>query len=393
MLSFNEPDNGSSGKNTDDFNTALIDEGYKIYSARWYIIALFVFSGVTNAMVLLSWAPITDKANDYWDGIGLTAINLLNVIFQIMYLPGTLLALRISEKYLLRSVLLAGGVLTTVGCLIRFIGVVSRDTALGAAGSYTLVLLGTALVGLAQPFYLNMPAKIAATWFAVSERDIATTLCSLANPLGSAIGSFIPAMFVSSDSDDAISKGINKLLFVQLILTAAALTLTYGFFKDEPPTAPTASAKTMQMNKKSNQMFIEVTNLFQNKEYVKIFTSFTIILGSLNALAALLNQLPGGYSNGEIGLTGAALIMSGFFGAFVTGFVLDYTKAYGTILKGSYYMAFICWIAFISNCRSNNLPFFVLTAALLGFFTLPTSKSFLISPLVVQTAYHNGLLS
>ena len=227
---------------------------------------------------------------------------------------------------------------------------------------------------MAQPFYLNMPAKIAATWFAVAERDIATTLCSLANPLGSAIGSFIPAMFVTSD--DA-AKGINKLLFVQFVLTAIALLFTVVFFKDEPPTPPTASAKTMQMNKKSNQMFIEVANLFQNKEYVKLFLSFTIILGSLNALAALLNQLPGGYSNSEIGVTGAALIMSGFFGAFLTGFLLDYSKAYSTVLKAAYFMAFICWVAFLANCRSNNFVLFILTGALLGFFTLPTSECYL----------------
>jgi sugar phosphate permease len=353
----------------------LLDDStaFQVYFYRWATVLLFVFAGVANAMILLSWAPISDKANDYWDGIGLTAVNLLNVIFQIMYLPGTLLALRISEKNLLRNVLLTGGALTFTGCVIRFFGALARDS-ITANGSYVLVLLGTALVGLAQPFYLNMPAKIAATWFAVKERDIATTLCSLANPLGSAIGSFIPAMFVTSDSHHNVHQGILTLCLVQLIVTSIALFLTFLFFRDEPPTPPTTSAKTMQMNKKSNQMFIEVTNLFQNGEYVKLFFSFTIILGSLNALAALLNQLPGDYSNSEIGLTGAALIMSGFFGAFMTGFVLDYSKAYSTVLKAAYFLAVVCWIFFLSNCRGGNLVLFVVSGAFLGFFTLPTSK-------------------
>lgn len=372
----NVVEEGLSRNSADDIALALLQDlgEYKVYPFRWATIALFVFAGVANAMVLLTWAPISDKANDYWDGIGLTAVNLLNVIFQIMYLPGTMLALRISDKNLLRNVLLAGGALTTVGCFIRLVGGLVRDTSMGAAGSYTLVLLGTALVGLAQPFYLNMPAKIAATWFAVPERDIATTLCSLANPLGSAIGSFIPAMFVTSDDDHQIDQGIKKLLIVQFAVAAIAMVFTLVFFRDEPPTPPTSSAKTMQQNKKSNQMFIEVANLFQNVEYVKIFCSFTIILGSLNALAALLNQLPGDYSNSEIGLTGAALIMSGFFGAFLTGFVLDYSKAYSTVFKSSYFLAYICWIFFLSNCRSNNLVLFILSGAFLGLFTLPTSK-------------------
>lgn len=350
---------------------------------------LFVFAGVANAMVLLTWAPITDKADTYWDGIGLTAINLLNVIFQIMYLPGTLLALRISERNGLRTVLLAGGLLTTGGCVIRLIGALGKD-GLGASGSYVLILLGTGFVGLAQPFYLNMPAKIAATWFAVSERDVATTLCSLANPLGSAIGSFIPAMFIADDSDDAIATGIWSLLLTQLIVAGAALTLTLLVFQDAPPTPPSESAKKMlaasaNPSQVANRMFHEVKNLFRNAEYVKLFFSFTIVLGNLNALAALLNQLPGNYSNGEIGLTGAALIMSGFVGAFCTGFVLDYSKAYRTVLKSSFYLTFVAWIFFLSNCREGSFGLFIASGALLGFFTLPTIPATIVS--TVECSY------
>ncbi len=364
-------------RSKDDIAIALLegqdDTEYQVSSFRWATIVLFVFAGVANAMVLLSWSPISDKANDYWDGIGLTFVNLLNVIFQIMYLPGTLLALRISDKNLLRNVLLTGGALSTVGCFIRLIGSLTRDD-IGAPGSYALMLIGTALVGLAQPFYLNMPAKIAATWFAVSERDVATTLCSLANPLGSAIGSFIPPMFVTSDDTENVKNGIRTLMIVQLSITAVALLFTFFFFQDEPPTPPTASAKSMQMNKQHTAMFAEVSKLFQNFEYVKLFFSFTIILGSLNALAALLNQLPGNYSNSEVGSTGAALIMAGFFGAFLTGFLLDYSKAYRTVLKAAYYLAVVCWVFFLSSCRDNNFVLFVISAAFLGFFTLPTSK-------------------
>ena len=195
------------------------DNAAQVFFYRWTILILFIVSGVANAMILLTWAPITDKANDYWDGIGITAINLLNVIFQIMYLPGTLLALHISERssdVILRHIVLSGGILTTVGCFIRLMGAVLRHQGITSAGSYVLVLLGTALVGAAQPFYLNLPAKIAATWFAVSERDVATTFASLANPLGSAIGSFLSPMFVASES--AENEGIQELLLMQFIV-------------------------------------------------------------------------------------------------------------------------------------------------------------------------------
>lgn len=359
--------------NEDDPENRIINA--RVYTYRWFIVFLFVLSGVANAMILLSWAPITDKAQTYWDNIGITEINLLNVIFQIMYLPGTMLALYVSEKYNLRSIIVTGGALTTVGCVLRVIGVVSKTHGLTSAGSYALVLFGTLFVGLAQPFYINMPAKIATTWFAVNERDIATTFCSLANPLGSAIGSFIPPMFVTGDSEKNISNGIEDLVLTQLATAAAALIFVLLFFRSQPPLPPSYTASTKQSGvavSNTKSMTDEVITLFKNPEYLKLFISFSIILGNLNALAALLNQLPGGYSNGEVGLTGAVLISCGFMGAFSTGFVLDYTKAYRTVLKMAYVLTAIFWIFFAATCVPNMFGLFIGAAAMLGFFTLPT---------------------
>lgn len=216
---------------------------FEVYSYRWVVLFVFVLAGVANAVVLLTWAPISDKAQTYWDDIDVTAVNLLSVAFQICYVPGTLLGLYCSERYPLKGVLLVGGSLTAVGCIIRVLGTLSPTM----GPSYGLILFGTVLVGLSQPFYLNMPAKIGATWFGVSERDIATTLCSLANPLGSAIGSILPAMFVSGDSDHAISTGIQGLLIVQMCLALVALVITYFFFKSRPDTPASASAEQMQI--------------------------------------------------------------------------------------------------------------------------------------------------
>lgn len=361
-----------------DTNEVEEAKSYQVYSYRWVVLILFVFSGVANAMVLLTWAPITDKAQTYWDNINITAVNLLSVIFQICYVPGTLLALRFSERFSLRGLLLRGGILTSVGCIFRVIGASVVDSS--ASGSYALVLFGTIFVGLSQPFYLNMPAKIASTWFGVKERDIATTLCSLANPLGSAIGSLIPAMFVSSDSDHNIEIGIRNLLLVQMIVALVALATSFAFLKSQPDTPPSASSAQMREMKSTrgiNTIQHDMIQLFQNKEYTKLLFSFSIVLGNLNAIAALLNQVPGNYSNGDVGLTGAVLIMTGFLGAFLTGFILDYSKAYSTVLKVAYVLTFLSWTFFLANCRENNLALFIVTAALLGGSTLPTSKSFL----------------
>ena len=90
----------------------------------------------------------------------------------------------------------------------------------------------------------------------------------------------------------------------------------------------------------------EIWMLFRNVEYLKLLFSFTIALGQLNGLAALINQLPGDYSSGEAGGLGAVLIMCGFMGAFCTGFLLNHSKAYKQVLQGSV-IIYLFWFAYM----------------------------------------------
>lgn len=212
---------------------------YRVYTYRWVIVLSFVAAGVANALVLLSWSPISDLASDYWDGLSISLINLLAVTFQVLYLPGTMLSLKAMQVGGLRYTMLLGGALTFSGCFFRWLAtyVYENDSDMDAIASYVLVLFGTCLVALAQPFYLNMPAKIASTWFSISERDVSTTLCSLANPLGSALGSILPAMFVTENDANKVD-GVSQFMEVQMIVAAAILGFTFFAFRKAPPSPP-----------------------------------------------------------------------------------------------------------------------------------------------------------
>lgn len=50
------------------------------------------------------------------------------------------------------------------------------------------MILGQSLAALAGPMYNSLPPALAAAWFSLSERDIATAIGSLFNPLGNAAG-------------------------------------------------------------------------------------------------------------------------------------------------------------------------------------------------------------
>ena len=103
---------------------------------------------------------------------------------------------------------------------------------------------------IGQPFLTNAPAKVSALWFSDKGRVIATTIATVANPLGVAVGFLIPAIFV--DDDDAKVKNrllakshILNSLICQAIIGSVVCLLVLIFFREKPPTPPSPSAGIM----------------------------------------------------------------------------------------------------------------------------------------------------
>ena len=327
---------------------------------RWIMVLIFLVAGAANALFILSWSPVIDMASSYFDQ-DTTAINLFAVMFQIMFVPGTLLLWSQQENNDMRGLVFQGALLTMVGSMIRYLGVIPFII-VSPLYRYIVVILGTAMVALAQPYYLTLPAQLAGLWFGLSERDVATTICCLANPLGSAIGSLIPSMVLTQENDESDVKGVDILLLIQLAIATAAFTLVALCFKAKPAQPPTRSAEKVAAaaNAASHNISVDYTSayydilsLIDNTPYVCLFIAFAIGLAHLNALAALLGQLPGDYSSVQAGGLGAILIMCGFTGAFVTGFILDATKSYRTFLQIVYTFILGAWIFFLYGASSS----------------------------------------
>lgn len=54
--------------------------------------------------------------------------------------------------------------------------------------SFALLLAGQCVAAVAQPFFTNLATRVAGQWFPRNERDTATVIGSMLNPIGNAIG-------------------------------------------------------------------------------------------------------------------------------------------------------------------------------------------------------------
>lgn len=389
------------------------NQNFISYKSRWLMLALFCALNFCNAMLWVTFAPISDSAVDYFNGnsasssssVGnITAINMLAVIFQILYGPGTVLGTILMKKNGLRYTLLCGGLLIYYYLLIIFINNIFNKGLLSVIGSairvlgaylepnissvvlYMIMFLGQSFAAVGQPLFLNLPAALASAWFPVEERDIATTIGSLFSPLGNAIGQLVSVSLIS-ESNTGIVEGMSLIMAVELFACCIVFIISYFLFKSSPPTPPSHSTQLRTVLDKGNSAVltsgegslswrktrIETMELFNNKDYVVLFVAFSVGLGIFNTILTLINQmvLPHGYSDDDAGTFGAVLILSGLIGAGFGGYLLEKTHAYRTILKVGFWLCFCAVIVLVLMLRPNNFGLLTFAFSLLGFLILP----------------------
>lgn len=83
---------------------------------------------------------------------------------------------------------------------------------------------------------------------------IATTIATIANPLGVAVGFLIPSLFVENDDKDPLNRSraqdniLNSLICQAALGTVVAILIVI-YFKEKPPTPPSPSAGPMPLTR------------------------------------------------------------------------------------------------------------------------------------------------
>lgn len=345
---------------------------------------------------------------------------LRSLIFMLMYLPGTLLSAYHQERYGLRFSLLFGHGLTAVGIAVKYLAGLIPLSA--GPARYAVTLMGQTIAAVGQPYFTNMPASIAGNWFPTHQRELATIVASLVNPLGNAAGSAVPGFVVQHP---------DSILMLTLVLGVIAVALwgvVWMIVMDEPPSPPSAAAAARASLRSESlrslltpsaspdapggspslcssppaptqlsqgedlaelkdftpiqRLWAETSTLLGNGNFRVLAFGFGVGLGIFNAFLTLIAQIlrPCGYESGTAGVAGAVLIGCGLVGAAIVGPVLEATKAYVPLLKGGI-VACLAGVLFTLLCLTPGKQGLLIAAfAVMGFCMLP------LLPLVLENA-------
>ena len=196
---------------------------------------------------------------------------------------------------------------------------------------------------------------MAAQWFPDKQRALATTIGSVANPIGGALGLVIPPLVLKISKNN-----ITVLLAIDAFFAVITLILVLLFFRSRPIFPPSKTALQQQINdakriedKKTFEEFkTAVKTIFKDKNYVILFLVYSLNLGAFQSLATLVNQLmsPFDYSPGESGVMGAVVVIAGVFGAGIAGKLMDRFRTYQLalfILLACTWFSNLVWTSFL----------------------------------------------
>jgi MFS family permease len=288
-------------------------ETIKLSKYRWVVLATIMLITMMSQVQWLTHAPIARAAEVYYHGrfnpLSFFNIDFLASSYMIFYLIMCIPASYFIDRFGIVKGVGTGAILMAAGGIIK-----------GFSGnSFTMVLTGQILLAIAQPFVINAPTAVAARWFPVKERAIATGMATLAQYIGILIAMVVtPMLIVSSPSDPGYGNGIGSMVRIYGIITIVASVITLLLLKEKPP-APVSDESYDRFD-----FFPGLKHIFKLRDMWIIILLFTIGLGVFNAVNSMIDSIANylGIDDSN-GMLGGLMLIGGIIGAIIIPILSD----------------------------------------------------------------------
>lgn len=191
---------------------------------------------------------------------------------------------------------------------------------------YSLLVLGTVMVGFAQPYFQCTPPMLSATWFASNERATATATALNFNQIGIAVAFLIGGHMAKNEV------GIHDYFGLITLLCAAVTLGTFLQFQNAPPTPPSYSEIEKMMSGEKEPSFLEsVKKLFGTPGFSLPLAAFICSISITNVVGTFIDDVMemGGVTDQlSVDLAGAGFELAILVGGIVIGGYVDKTKNY-----------------------------------------------------------------
>jgi len=241
----------------------------------------------------ICYAPITKVAAQTL-GVSDLQIGLLAMLFMYVYIPLTLPASWAIDTWGFKKSVSLGVIMLAVFGLLR--GIFTLN--------YTMTVIMTIGLAIAQPLFLNSGTKLAANWFRLEERATIIGLGGIATILGIVIGQIATPFMLEA-------WGLQTTMMIYGIFGVLSALVFLIFAKDHPPTPAGHEERVLMLE--------GLKHIFSMRDfYLLAFTGF-VINAIFNGISTWVEVFvrPKGLGINEAGLIGGLLLIGGIFGFLI----------------------------------------------------------------------------
>ena len=299
----------------------MSEKSYRLYPYRWVVLAVFMLINIAMQMLWITYAPITGIAAKFY-GVTDLQIGFLSMTFMIAFIP-----LSLPVSWLIDTIGFRRTV--SIGAIVMAICATGRGL---AGANYTLVLLSTIGLAIAQPTMLNAWTKVPALWFGHEERATAVGMVTLSALVGTALGMVLTPMLVDS----------LRIPTIQLIYgaIAAGTALLFLIFAREKPATPPCEAGQDDRS----LMLDGLKHALSIRNFWFYLIIMFIGLGIFNGVTTWVETIirPRGFTATDAGILGALMLAGGVLGAVIIAPISDKLHKRQAFLLFGFAMAIPC---------------------------------------------------
>eukprot|EP00922_Rhytidocystis_sp_ex-Travisia-forbesii_P017877 GHVS01026642.1.p1 GENE.GHVS01026642.1~~GHVS01026642.1.p1 ORF type:complete len:788 (+),score=80.79 GHVS01026642.1:266-2629(+) len=234
------------------------------YSIRWSMLFMFSVLALLNNVICFTLSPVSHFSRGFFinatpdcrptgaanasSGIS-TDVPLCTDRFHIYYLVQifffsysllSFISPSVCHSIGLRLAVVSAAWLQALGCILRWLPVQlylnHKEPRFDGSSMFLWTLIGQAISGVSQAFFVNTVSQFSCVWFGDDERVLSTSIALNANTLGIAVIYATAPFLVHRPADIA-----SLLWWVSASAIASALVASLFFLK-EPPTPPSKAA-------------------------------------------------------------------------------------------------------------------------------------------------------
>lgn len=310
----------------------VCNNGYTLYKRRYYILFIYSLLSFNQSLFWLTFSPIQEYAQDYYNIDAAEVYLLLNwgpIIF-IPALPFTFYLCDLPGG--LRKVVLASSSFCAIGMLLRVV-----VNLIHPLFPYSIYFLHAAQIfnAMSGPLVMSTVSQVSLIWFGVNERTKATAIAVFSNYLGSSFGFLLMPALVTKPSE------VPNILYTHAVMAVVAFLLTVSYFPEYPPTPPSRAAELQLQSLQSNAVASDSLDITLPKRpslKSALFLVASHFWTCVTHPSFLMLSLSGGVLNGVFGTWTAIFSQILPFTTTQTGwlgFVCQIASIVGGILMGA----------------------------------------------------------